>query len=136
MMIDYTDTLEHLTPEQLQGFFVGWPNPPPPATHLKLLQGSDAIELAIDQTTGKVVGFTTGLTDDVLTLYVSYLEVLPAYQGRGVGSELTRRLLRRFEGIYGVNLHCDASVQPFYGRLGMRKALGMMIRRYARQHGT
>lgn len=135
MNIEYTNSLEHLTPEQLQGFFVGWPNPPSPATHLKILQGSDAVELVIDTETGKVVGFTTGLTDGVITLYISYLEVLPEYQGRGIGSELTRRLLHRFENIYGVNLNCNEDIQPFYARFGMDKALGMMIRRYEHQSG-
>ena len=135
MSIEYTDSLENITPEHLQGFFVGWPNPPSPAIHLKILQGSDAVELAIDTEAGRVVGFTTGLTDGVITSYISYLEVLPQYQGRGIGSELTRRVLRRFANLYGVSLHCDEDLQPFYARFGMERALGMMLRRYEHQSG-
>lgn len=135
MSIEYTDSLEYLTPEQLQGFFVGWPHPPSPAAHLKILQRSDVVELAIDTETDKVAGFTTGLADGVITLYISYLEVLPEYQGRGIGSELTRRLLHRFEHIYGVNLNCNEDIQPFYAWFGMERALGMVIRRYEYQSG-
>ena len=135
-MIEYTDSMDKITPQQLQGFFVGWPNPPHSSTHLKILKGSDAVELALDSDNGRVVGFTAGLTDGVITLYISYLEVLPDFQGRGIGSELTRRLLSRFDRFYGINLNCDEDVQPFYQRLGMNKALGMSIRRYDRQSGA
>ena len=51
-MIQYADSLEGIVAGDLQGFFVGWPNPPSPETHLKLLAGSDHIVLAIDDETG------------------------------------------------------------------------------------
>ena len=47
-MITYTNSLADITPDQLAGFFVGWPDPPSPATHLALLEGSYAVELALD----------------------------------------------------------------------------------------
>jgi hypothetical protein len=34
-----------------------------------------------------------------------------------------------------IDLLCDPDVQPFYGRLGMRPATGMLIRNYDRQSG-
>ena len=48
MSIRYTTSLHSITPENLQGFFVGWPNPPTPKAHLELLQASDAIALQCD----------------------------------------------------------------------------------------
>lgn len=66
-MISYTDDLDGITAEQLRGFFVDWPNPPTPDTHLRLLRGSGAVEIAKDETTGQVVGFITGVTDGVLS---------------------------------------------------------------------
>lgn len=134
-MIRYSDTPAGLTPSQLQGFFVGWPNPPTPATHLRLLEQSDAVELAIDESTGNVVGFITAVTDGVLCAYIPLLEVLPAYQGRGIGRALTERLLQRLSDYYMVDLLCDPDVQPFYARLGMHPATGMFMRNYARQSG-
>ena len=134
-MIRYQDTLEDVTPEQLNGFFVGWPNPPDPATHRRILDGSDCIVLAIDDDRRAVVGFVTAITDGVLAAYIPLLEVLPDYQGRGVGTELMRRMLAKLDGLYAVDLLCDADLQPFYERLGMMKATGMMRRDYQRQSG-
>ena len=37
-------TTEGISPEQLKGFFDGWPNPPSPETHLRLLKNSDEID--------------------------------------------------------------------------------------------
>jgi ribosomal protein S18 acetylase RimI-like enzyme len=135
-MIVYTDSLDGITPERLRGFFVGWPNPPSPATHRRILAGSAHVILALDGVVGPVVGFITAISDGVLTAYIPLLEVLPAYQGRGIGSELVRRLLERLEGLYAVDLLCDPDVQPFYARLGLRPASGMLLRRYERQAGA
>ena len=135
-MIAYVDSVETLTPDRLIGFFVGWPNPPSPEAHLRLLAGSDHVVLAVDQRSGRVVGFVTAISDGVLSAYVPHLEVLPAYQGRGIGTELMRRMLARLDGLYGIDLLCDPEVQPFYARLGMRPAQGMLIRNYERQSGS
>ena len=134
-MIRYLESSRNITPEQLQGFFQGWPNPPSPETHLRILQNSDEVVLAWDEDAGRVVGFITAITDGVLAAYIPLLEVLPAYQGQGVGSELMRRMLARLEAYYMVDLLCDADLQPFYARFGMTPATGMIIRRYDRQSG-
>ena len=65
-MIRLLDATEPITPEQLKGFFVGWPAPPTPETHLRLLQQSDAVVLAVDDATQQVVGFITAISDGVL----------------------------------------------------------------------
>jgi ribosomal protein S18 acetylase RimI-like enzyme len=135
-MISYTDTIDGIDAEHLQGFFVGWPNPPSPATHLRILAGSYAIMLARDDTNGAVVGFITAISDGVSCAYIPHLEVLPAYQGRGIGSELVRQLLERLRQIYTIDLICDTDVQPFYARLGMQPYTGMILRNYDRQSGA
>lgn len=135
-MISYTDDPAVVTANQLHGFFVGWPSPPTPGAHLRLLRGSGLVELAIHEDTGQVVGFATAITDGVLSAYIPLLEVLPAYQGKGIGSELVRRLLSRLDHLYTVDLLCDADLQPFYEQQGMRPTVGMMSRRYARQSGA
>ena len=134
--IRYVENAVGVASEHLAGFFVGWPNPPSPATHLRLLQASDHIVLARDETTNAVIGYITALSDGVLFAYISSLEVLPAFQGHGIGSELVRRLLARLQDIYAIDLLCDPDVQDFYARLGMRPAGGMLIRNYARQSGA
>jgi ribosomal protein S18 acetylase RimI-like enzyme len=44
---------------------------------------------------------------------------LPEYQRRGIGSELVRRVLVRLNGLYMVDLTCDAELVPYYERLGL-----------------
>lgn len=135
-MIVFRNSVEGITAEQLQGFFVGWPHPPSAPTHLELLKNSDEKILAMDEDTGNVVGFITAVTDKVLFAYIPLLEVLPAYQGRGIGQELVRRMLEQLRDLYAIDLLCDAQLQPFYEKFGMTKATGMYIRNYARQAGT
>jgi ribosomal protein S18 acetylase RimI-like enzyme len=127
-LIVYIESVEGIRPGQLEGFFVGWPNPPSPETHLRLLANSDHIVLAVDGGTGNVVGFITALSDGVLAAYLPLLEVLPAYQGQGIGSELIRRMLEKLDGLRIVDLMCDPELQPFYARFGMKPYCGMIIR--------
>lgn len=134
-MITYQTTLADVHHDHLAGFFVGWPNPPAPATHLRILAGSRFIVLARDGADGPVVGFINAVGDGVLAAYIPLLEVLPAYQGRGIGQELVRRMLDLLREHYMIDLLCDADLQPFYARLGMRPATGMFLRNYDRQSG-
>jgi ribosomal protein S18 acetylase RimI-like enzyme len=118
MSAEYVESADGVEADDLAGgFFVGWPQPPSPERHLELLRGSDQIVLA--RADGRVVGFVTAISDGVLSAYVPLLEVLPAYQGQGIGSELMRRLLAQLEGLYMVDLCCDAELEPFYQRLGL-----------------
>lgn len=134
-MIRYLDSAESVSAVQLQGFFVGWPNPPAPATHLKILQGSQHVLLALDEQTSQVVGFITAISDGVLSAYIPLLEVLPSAQGQGIGRRLVEQMLEQLESLYMVDLLCDESVQPFYAQFQLLEAKGMMRRNYARQDG-
>ena len=135
-MIAYTDSTEGITPAQLVGFFVGWPDPPSPETHLKLLLSSDHVVLALDDQTGDIIGFITALSDGILAAYIPLLEVLPPYQGQGIGSELMRRMLEKLRGLYAIDLICDPALQLFYHRFGMQPYSGMILRNPGRQSGS
>ena len=117
-MIEYVETVDGVEAQHLEGFFVGWPQPPSPERGLKLLQGSDHVVLAREPE--RVVGFVTAISDGALSAYVPLLEVLPTHQGRGIESELMRRLLARLENLYMVDLCCDADLEPFYRRVGLQ----------------
>ncbi len=97
-MVRYADAVGTLRPEQLVGFFEGWPHPPAADTHLQLLRSSTQVALALDRS-GQVVGFATAISDGVLTAYIPYLEVLASHRGRGIGTELVRRVLGQLEGL-------------------------------------
>ncbi|MEU7988385.1 GNAT family N-acetyltransferase [Streptosporangium canum] len=127
-MIRYSDTVDTIEADRLTGFFVGWPTPASPEQHLAVLRGSYRAVVAIDEETDRVVGFINMISDGVLTAFVPWLEVLPEYQGQGIGSELVRRILADTEHLYSVDLLCDASLQPYYERFGMLRLPGMTLR--------
>jgi GNAT superfamily N-acetyltransferase len=134
-MIIYTDSLDGVTSEHLKGgFFVGWPNPPSPITHYRILANSAAVLLA-RIADGTIVGFITAVSDHVSCAYIPHLEVLPAFQGQGIGSELVRRMVEKLRHLYMIDLVCDPPLQPFYERFGMRPVVGMVLRNYDRQAG-
>jgi predicted N-acetyltransferase YhbS len=132
-MITYTDSLEKITPDHLQGsFFAGWPHPPSPQDHLRLLQGSSLVMLAQSES-GQVVGYLTAVSDGVSCAYLPHLEVLKTYQGQGIGSELVRRMLARLHALYMIDLVCDEELVPFYERFGLQPMRGMSLRHYDHQ---
>ena len=133
-MIRYQEELQTLTANQLQGFFVGWPNPPSSETHLKLLQKSDYIVLAFEAE--QVVGFITAISDQVLSAYIPLLEVLPSHQGQGIGKTLVQKMHSQLAHLYMVDLCCDTSLVPFYQELGWTQSQGMIRRHYDFQSGS
>jgi len=130
-MIEYHCDLSRINAADLDGFFSGWPNPPTPATHLRLLRQSAHFVVAVENGSTRVVGYITAISDGVLSAYISQLEVLPDQRGNGIGSALVRAMLERLDGIYMVDLICDADVQPFYEKLGLTRWTGMIRRNYA-----
>ncbi|MBL8131597.1 MAG: GNAT family N-acetyltransferase [Anaerolineae bacterium] len=126
----YTDSLDGITPDHLRGgFFEGWTRPLTPEQHLRTLKGCSGCLLAFDEAGGMVVGYITVLTDGVLSAFIPNIEVLPAFRGQGIGSELFRRMLDRLAAIPNLDLMCDDDVRPFYARFGMRPLGGMVFRR-------
>jgi ribosomal protein S18 acetylase RimI-like enzyme len=133
--IEYRDAVDELEERQLTGFFVGWPDPPSPATLLRILAQSQFRWVAVDRDSHQVVGFVNAISDGVLSAYIPLLEVLPEYQGQGIGQELMRRMMQSTAHLYMCDLLCDAELQPYYEKLGMRRGQGMLLRRYDRQSG-
>jgi GNAT superfamily N-acetyltransferase len=130
-LITYRSTADGISADQLRGFFVGWPVAPSAERHLELLRGSHAVELALDG--DAAVGFVTAISDGVLSAFIPLLEVLPAYQHRGIGTELVRRLLGQLDDLYMVDLCCDTELEPFYSALGFQTLdRGMGLRRRAK----
>jgi ribosomal protein S18 acetylase RimI-like enzyme len=131
-MIEYRDFLDGIDTDMLQGFFVGWKTPHTPERHLEILKNSDHVLLAVDTEKSRVVGFITALSDHIQSAFIPMLEVLPEYQGRGIGTELTGMMLAKVEHIQAVDLTCDKNLQPFYERFGMLRSVGMVVRKYLR----
>ena len=135
-MVHYRHTAEGIQPEQLNGFFEGWPSPPTPETHLRILHGSDAIVLALtDSDAPRVIGFATAITDGILAASIPLLEVLPDHRGRGIGREIITRLLARLDHLYMIDVTCDPDVLPFYTSIGMTPSTGASLRNLQHQAG-
>ncbi|MBS4195953.1 GNAT family N-acetyltransferase [Lederbergia citri] len=132
----YKTTLDGISSDMLNGFFVDWPNPPNPQTHLKLLKNSSNVVIAIDDTTNQVVGFITAISDGVLSAYIPFLEVLPEYKNKGIGKELVGKMLKELNHIYMIDLCCDDDLVPYYEKIGMFRTNGMIFRNYSRQSGS
>ncbi|WP_313471541.1 GNAT family N-acetyltransferase [Lysinibacillus sp.] len=133
--MQYKYNLDDISSDMLRGFFVDWPNPPSPQTHLKLLENSSNVVTAVDEQSKQVVGFITAISDGVLSAYIPFLEVLPAYKNRGIGKELIKRMLDELSNIYMIDLCCDDDLIPLYEKFGMIRSNGMLMRNYKMQSG-
>ncbi len=129
-MIEYIDNIEKIKPSDLKGFWESWLNPPSKEKHWRILKNSEFKILAVDCATGKVVGFVTAISDGVLSVYIPFLEVLPDYRRKRVGSELVKRMPKKVKDFYMIDLTCDKELQVFYEKFGMKKSIGMMIRNH------
>jgi GNAT superfamily N-acetyltransferase len=132
--VAYSTDVAGLSADQLRGgYFEGWPAPWAPERHLAHLRGAEAVELALDPGTGDVVGFASAIGDGANVAFISLLEVLPAWQGRGIGRELMRRMLSRLGDRYSIDLGCDEGLVPFYTELGLTPGRSMVWRNRADQ---
>ncbi len=129
-MIAYEESTSDIRPEMLEGFFEGWKKPHSPQSHLRILENSDLVVLAIDAGTSRVVGYIAALTDGLQSAFIPLLEVLPEYRRRGIGSMLVRKMLARLCGVQAIDLVCDADMQGFYARFGMHPSASMSIRNH------
>lgn len=125
-MITYQDTLEGVNPSQLEGFFIDWPKPLTGCRFYEVLSGSQNIWIARDG--DQVVGFINSVGDGGFSAFIPLLEVRPQYQGRGIGSELVRRMMDTLSDHYSVDLVCETDLIPFYERAGLTKLTAMSSR--------
>lgn len=132
--LTYQTTANGLTEEQVSGgFFQGWPNPPSPATLLRILDASDHVVIAVRD--GRVVGFVTAISDGILSAFITLLEVLPEDHNKGIGHSLINQLMDDIGDLYMVDLVCDANLSRFYAELGFATTTGMSRRNYVMQSG-
>ncbi len=132
---EFEDDVASVEPAQLEGFFDGWPDPPTPETHARILRSSHAAIVAIEPDTGRVAGFVTAVSDGVLSAYIPLLEVRREHRSQGLGRELVERMLEKLRGLYMIDVSCDPELEHFYTRLGFTPARAMLRRDYGSQSG-
>lgn len=146
-MINYQTNLQNIDPSNLKGCFVDWPNSPSPEQLWEILNNSEFKAIAIHSSDNsknlenksseksQVVGFVAALSDNVLTVYVSLLEVLPQFQGLGIGKNLMSKMFDLTKDFYMIDLVCDENLSDFYAKFGMKKQIAMSKRNYQNQNG-
>ena len=70
---------------------------------------------------GQLIGAGRALGDGIYIAYVCDIALLPAYQGRGLGQEIVRRLLDDLRGHQKVILYAVPGKEVFYEQFGFRK---------------
>ena len=131
MAVTYTDNIENLTADQLEGFFDDWPTHPDEEAHIRILAGSFKVWLAMDGR--QCVGRINAISDSIFYAYIPLFEVLPAYRGKGIGRELVERMLKSLSNMYAIDLQCDEALESYYHQLGFLSTIGMSIRNYEHQ---
>jgi GNAT superfamily N-acetyltransferase len=91
----------------------------PEALHAGLL-GSHSLVTAWDETL--LVGLGNAISDGHLVVYFPHLVVRPEYQGKGIGTEMMGRMMRRYRGFHQQALLADGRAVHFYKKLGFYRA--------------
>ncbi|WP_130866342.1 GNAT family N-acetyltransferase [Acidipropionibacterium timonense] len=125
-MITYTTRAGAVAPEQIDGFFVGWPHPPSPTTLVDVMDGSFRRVWALER--DRVVGYVNAISDGILTAFIPWLEVHPDFQGQGIGRDLISRIVAELDGMYSIDVCCDPELVPYYEKLGFLPLSGAGLR--------
>ena len=119
--IHYSETRD-LPPESVLALYRAnqWSSAQKPELLHKALLTSHSLVTAWEGT--KLIGLGNAISDGYLVVYYSHLLVLPEYQGRGIGTELMRRLMARYEGFHQHILVADGRALNFYRKCGFERA--------------
>ena len=127
-MVAYSNDVGRLGASDLMGFCEGWPRSPSPEDLLRVVRSSYMAIIARAED-DRVVGFITAISDGLMNAHIPLLEVLPAFRGQGIGTELVPRMLSELENMYAIDLACDENLVEFYRRFGFQSNPGMGLRR-------
>jgi RimJ/RimL family protein N-acetyltransferase len=92
----------------------------------RMLASANLVFGLLEPDSGRLVGFTRVLTDDVYKALVLDVIVAPDRRGEGLGERLMRRVLDhpRLAGVQDFELYCAPDMEPFYERFGFRRNAG------------
>ena len=70
----------------------------------------------------RLIGLGNAISDGFLVVYYPHLIVHPKFQGQGVGTEILKRLRRKYEGFHQHMLVADGRAIDFYRKCGFERA--------------
>lgn len=73
----------------------------------------------------KLVGLASALDDSIMTAYIHYVLVNPAYQGKGVGKGIMERISARYKDYLRIVLIAYTDSVPFYKACGYQDKDGI-----------
>jgi ribosomal protein S18 acetylase RimI-like enzyme len=123
-MLRYSDEARP-SMENVVGLYrsVGWSSADKPGALHAGLVGCHYLVTAWD---GELlVGLGNAISDGDLVVYFPHLLVCPEYQGRGIGNELMRRMMKKYHGFHQQVLLADGRGVDFYKKLGFSRASSM-----------
>jgi len=117
MNIVYKDT-KKFEAKDLQALFlsVKWSSGRYPEKLVVAMENSGAVFTAWDG--DKLVGLINALDDGIMTAYVHYLLVNPAYHGHGIGKALLRRIVDTYKDYLRILLISYSDEVGFYENCG------------------
>ena len=86
----------------------------------KALLASHSLITAWDNST--LVGLGNAISDGYLVVYYPHHLVLPEYRRHGIGTEIMRRLIARYQGFHQHMLVADGRALEFYRKFGFERA--------------
>jgi len=121
MTIRYSDEMKPSMAEVVELYrTVRWSSADKPdALHAGLV-ASHSLVTAWDEKL--LVGLGNAISDGHLVVYFPHLIVRPEYQGKGIGTELMARMMKRYRGFHQQALLADGRAVDFYKKLGFSRA--------------
>jgi GNAT superfamily N-acetyltransferase len=121
MKIDYSDR-KNLPLEEIISLYRsnGWSSSDKPELLYNALQNSHSLISA--WTDQRLVGLGNAISDGYLVVYYPHLLVRPEYHGRGIGSEIVKRLKENYQGFHQHMLVADGHAIDFYRKCGFTRA--------------
>jgi GNAT superfamily N-acetyltransferase len=121
MNIQYNDTKAFL-PAALEDLFlsVEWESGKYPDKLAVAMKNSATVYSAWDGE--KLVGLINALDDGIMTAYIHYLLVNPAYQGKGIGKQLVQSMKEKYKNYFRVVLISYNNQIDFYTHCGFEKS--------------
>jgi N-acetylglutamate synthase-like GNAT family acetyltransferase len=137
-----TDSIRYILngpirPEEIQSLIhsAGLTKIQPLSRLVGMVTGSDAYVTA--QAGDKLIGFGRLLTDYHSIAYINYMVVDPAYQQRGIGQAILKKLVETSGDVERIFLYTDTA-DAFYARHGFalsEKRLYVYRKKGTEQHG-
>jgi len=117
MNIEYKN-IQDFKLKDLQDLFlsVEWSSGHYPEKLVIAMKNSGAVFTAWDDE--KLIGLVNALDDGIMTAYVHYFLINPAYQGKGIGKELVRLISKKYKHYLRIVLIAYKNEIGFYQSCG------------------